>query len=74
MCIALPFVLAMLLHWSSNSQFLGHCRILMGTEAGTGDAASTGIILAAEQVMLKHSVGTDNGRHSELSTMIAVTG
>lgn len=46
----------------------------MGTEAGTGDAATTGIILAAEQVMLKHSVGTDNGRHSELSTMIAVTG
>lgn len=44
-CIALPFVLAMLFHWSSNSQFLRHCRIPTGTEAGTGDAATTGIIL-----------------------------
>lgn len=80
LCIVLPCMLAMLLHWSPNSQVLGHCRIPLGTEAGivcagTRDAATTTIIiLAGEQVMLKHSMCTDNGQHSELRKVITDTG
>lgn len=69
-------MLAMFFNWPSNSQFLGHRRIPMGTEASIVWAASATItiVLAGEQVMLKHNMCTDNGQHSELRKMITDTG
>lgn len=67
-------------HWSSNSQFLVHSRIPKGTEADivwreTRDTAMIPIIfLAGGEVMLKHNILTDNGRHSELMKTITDTG
>lgn len=63
-----------------NSQFLVHSRIPKGTKADivwreTGDTAMIPIIfLASGQVMLMHSICTDNGQHSELMKTITDKG